>query len=92
MISDHQSLVTQAAQTDSDAFTLLALQSRVATDPRAVLSRALPTAVVLVADLSQSWLAQRSHRRISWAEPWWGSGIQLCSNAGETPSAELAAT
>jgi phosphate transport system protein len=38
VISDHQSLVFQAAQTESDAFTLLALQAPVATDLRAVVS------------------------------------------------------
>jgi phosphate transport system protein len=38
VISDHQSRVIQAAQTESDAFTLLALQAPVATDLRAVVS------------------------------------------------------
>jgi phosphate transport system protein len=37
VISDHD-LVIQAAQAESDAFTLLALQAPVATDPRAVVS------------------------------------------------------
>jgi phosphate transport system protein len=38
VISDHQSLVIQAAATESDAVTLLALQAPVATDLRAVVS------------------------------------------------------
>ena len=38
VIGDHQSLVTQAAATVSDAVTLLALQAPVATDLRAVVS------------------------------------------------------
>jgi phosphate transport system protein len=38
VISDHQSLVIQAAATESDAITLLALQAPVATDLRAVVS------------------------------------------------------
>ena len=38
VISDHQSLVIQAAQAESDAFTLLALQAPVAADLRAVFS------------------------------------------------------
>ncbi|HEY2504738.1 MAG TPA: phosphate signaling complex protein PhoU [Mycobacterium sp.] len=38
VISDHQNLVIEAAQTESDAFTLLALQAPVATDLRAVVS------------------------------------------------------
>jgi phosphate transport system protein len=38
VIRDHQSLVAQAAQTESDAITLLALQAPVATDLRAVVS------------------------------------------------------
>jgi phosphate transport system protein len=38
VISDHQNLVIQAAQAESDAVTLLALQAPVATDLRAVVS------------------------------------------------------
>jgi phosphate transport system protein len=38
VISDHQKLVIQAAQAESDAVTLLALQAPVATDLRAVVS------------------------------------------------------
>jgi phosphate transport system protein len=38
VISNHQSLVIQAARTESDAVTLLALQAPVATDLRAVVS------------------------------------------------------
>lgn len=38
VISNHHSLVAQAAQTESDAVTLLALQAPVATDLRAVVS------------------------------------------------------
>jgi phosphate transport system protein len=38
VISDHNNLAIQAAQTESDAFSLLALQSPVATDLRAVVS------------------------------------------------------
>jgi phosphate transport system protein len=38
VISDHQNLVIQAAQAESDAVTLLALQAPVATDLRAVFS------------------------------------------------------
>lgn len=38
VISDHENLVTRAAQTESDAFSVLALQAPVAGDLRAVLS------------------------------------------------------
>jgi phosphate transport system protein len=38
VISEHRSLVIEAAQAESDAFTLLALQAPVATDLRAVVS------------------------------------------------------
>jgi len=38
VISDHQNFVIQTAEAENDAFTLLALQSPVATDLRAVLS------------------------------------------------------
>ncbi|HYQ34691.1 MAG TPA: phosphate signaling complex protein PhoU [Mycobacterium sp.] len=38
VISDHHNLVFQAAEAESDAFTLLALQAPVATDLRAVVS------------------------------------------------------
>ena len=38
VISDHQNFVNQAAQAESDAFTLLALQAPVAADLRAVFS------------------------------------------------------
>jgi phosphate transport system protein len=38
VISDHENLVIQAAQTEGDAFTLLAKQAPVATDLRAVVS------------------------------------------------------